>query len=98
MAQNQNKNQIPTAPNKIWYYRKRIRLGQKQVAYLMGLKSVAHVSHYERGAKIPKLENAIKLEVVLGVPLSFIFDDLASRIRKEVHARREAFNRISKVS
>ncbi|MDA2938741.1 helix-turn-helix domain-containing protein [Acidobacteria bacterium AH-259-A15] len=79
-------------------YRKRMRLGQKQVAYLMGLKSVAHISHYERGLKLPRLENAIKLEVILNVPVSFIFPELTSRVRKEIHAKRKELNRFSPAS
>jgi transcriptional regulator with XRE-family HTH domain len=82
MGENQRKNRI-------WLYRKRMRLRQKHVAYLMGLKSANHVSHYECGRKLPMLENAIKLEVILNVPVSFLFPELASRIRKEVLKRRE---------
>lgn len=79
-------------------YRKRMRLGQKQVAFLMGMKSMAHVSHYECGMKLPGLKNALKLEVILSVPVSFIFAGLYSQIRREVRAKREARNRFQHAS
>jgi len=74
-----------------------MRLGQKQVACLMGLKSVAHISHYERGLKLPGLENAIKLEVILSVPVSFLFPQLTSRIRKEIHSKRKIQMRFQEI-
>ena len=88
--QTQNKN----GSNSLWAYRKKRGLSQKQVAYLMGHKSTAHISHYERGEKLPSLQNALKLEAVLGgVFVSFLYPELFSRIRQEVHTRREALNR-----
>jgi transcriptional regulator with XRE-family HTH domain len=92
MAKSQKPNPAPL-PNKIWAYRKRMRLGQKQVAYLMGMKSVAHVSHYEGGLKLPGLKNALKLEAILSVPVSFIFAGLSSQIRREVNSKRMALDR-----
>ena len=93
MEEKQNHKSNQVLPNKIWVYRKRMRLGQKQVAYLMGLKSVAHVSHYECGLKMPGLKNALKLEAILSVPVSFIFASLNSQIRREIQAKRRALNR-----
>ena len=94
MTKNKNQKQIRNYPNGLWMYRKKRGLSQKQIAYLMGHKSTAHISHYERGEKLPSLTNALKLEVILGgVFVSFLFPELFSRIRHEVHARREALDR-----
>ncbi len=93
MEEKQSPKSNNALPNRIWMYRKRLHLGQKQVALLMGLKSMAHISHYERGLKLPRLENALKLEAILSVPVSFIFAPLNSRIRSEILAKRKHINR-----
>ena len=99
MTKNKNQKQVRNYPNGLWTYRKKRGLSQKQIAYLMGHKSTAHVSHYERGEKLPSLANALKLEVILGgVFISFLFPKLFSRIQQEVHARRQSLNRFKLVS
>ncbi len=59
----------------------------------MGLKTVANLSRYERGEKLPKLENALKLEFILGVPIRFIFHELSTQIQKQILTRRERLDR-----
>jgi len=76
-------------PNKLWLYRKKRDLGQKQVAYLMGLKSVADISRYERSEKYPSLINAISLELALNTPVSSLFPELTSRLHHAMMLRRE---------
>ena len=77
--------------NRLWTLRKKCHLGQKQVAHLMGLKSVANLSRYERGEKLPGLENALKLEFILGVPIRFLFLEMSNQIQRQVFARRARF-------
>ena len=88
-----NKHQDRVRANNIWMYRKKLRLTQKEVAYLMGKKSPSLLSSYERGLKYPSLENALKLQVILGgVWVSFLFSDLYDELYKEIRTRRQEMN------
>ena len=52
---------------------------QREVARLLGYRSATHISAYERGKRLPSLETAIKLEVVLCAPVAFLFPDIRRR-------------------
>ncbi len=58
---------------------------QKHVAGLLGLRDTSMVSHYEHGRSYPPLPVALALEIVLRVPVAFLFpglyDELKARIR-----------------
>ena len=73
--------------NRLWMQRKKCRLGQKQLAYLMGIKSVTLISRYESGEKLPNLVNAIKLELILGSAIRFLFPELWSQLHREILGR-----------
>src|SRR5262245_56925839 len=75
--------------NRLWIYRHKLRLGHKQVAYLMGIRDVANISRWERGEILPSLTNALKLEFILGVPVRFLFHELSADIQQRVTSRRE---------
>ena len=59
---------------------------QKQVARLLGHRDTSMVSHYEHGRALPPLAAALALEIILRVPVAFLFpvmyDDLKHHIRK----------------
>ena len=55
--------------NRLWLYRKKMGYSQKVVAQLLGRKSSARICDYERGKFLPSLETALKLEIILGIPL-----------------------------
>ena len=62
---------------------------QREVARLLGYRSATHISDYERGRRLPSLETAIKLEVVLCAPVAFLFPDIRRRaIAEAKRARR----------
>ena len=68
---------------------------QREVARLLGYRSATHISDYERGKRLPSLETAIKLEVVLCAPVAFLFPDIRRRVldgvrmeRKRIEAQR----------
>ena len=68
---------------------------QREVARLLGYRSATHISAYERGKRLPSLETAIKLEVVLCAPVAFLFPDIRRRAldgvrmeRKKIESRR----------
>lgn len=62
---------------------------QREVAQLLGFRTAAHISDYERGKRLPKLETAIRMEVVLCAPVAFLFPDLRRRAMDAVRAERE---------
>jgi transcriptional regulator with XRE-family HTH domain len=88
-------NQNKTLCNRLWYFRKRDRLGQKQLAYLMGHVSAAHVSHYERGTTCPGFRNLIKLEIIFSTSARALFPEITSQIEKEIRRRQRRLARFS---
>ena len=47
------------------------------------------VSRYERGNSLPPLETALALEIILRVPVAFLFPNLYEQIRSRVRADEE---------
>jgi transcriptional regulator with XRE-family HTH domain len=74
-------------PNRLWLARKRRGLEQKQVTYLLNHKSIDQLSRYEQGTRLPTLENALKLEIIYGVPLRFLYKELSAKLEDEVWQR-----------
>lgn len=70
--------------NQIRRYRRRRNLKLRQVATLVGLRSVSHVSHWEKGRKLPTLQNALKLSAIIKCPVEVLFFDLFDSIRREI--------------
>lgn len=75
--------------NRLWIYRKQRGYSQKMVATLLGHKTAVHVSDYERGRCLPSLETALKLEIILGVPVAFLYPTPYRALKEEIHARRQ---------
>jgi transcriptional regulator with XRE-family HTH domain len=70
--------------NRLWNARKRVGLGQKQLARLLDHKTADQVSRYERGTRLPTLQTALELEIALGIPLRILFSDLYEQLRAEL--------------
>ncbi|SRR6266436_2583558 len=70
-------------------YRKRSGLSQAEIAYLVGCKSRAQISQYERRNGRPPLDTALALQVALHVPLSELYAGKYDSISKEVRKRAE---------
>jgi len=75
--------------NRLRFYRRKNGLSQKRVSRLMGLKTTSSLSHYESGRKVPSLQNAIRLEIVLHTPVAFLFRELSETLKEEIDLRRE---------
>ncbi len=60
---------------------------QKQVCRLLGHRDTSMISHYEHGRSLPPLPVALSLEIILRVPVAFLFpriyEDLKLRIRQQ---------------
>jgi len=77
-------------PNYLLSNRKRLALSQDEVAFLLGTKSGAKVSRYERFDRMPSLETALALEVIFQRSPSELFGGLYQKIEQEVAARAKA--------
>ncbi len=76
--------------NRLWLTRKRRGLRQKQVAHLLNQRTVEQLSRYENGTRIPTLGVALKLEMILGVPLRILFGELYEQLSADVRTRAES--------
>jgi len=74
-------------PNYLRTHRKRAGLSQDEVAYLLGCRSGAKVSRYERLARRPSLETAFAYEAVFGVPARELFAGIFEKVEREVVKR-----------
>ena len=76
--------------NRFWRARRRRNLGQKHIAYLLGRKNVDQVSRYENGSRLPTLQTALKLEIILGVSVRSLFSGIHAEFRSEIRERASA--------
>ena len=74
-------------PNYLRTHRKRAGLSQDEVAFLLGCRSGAKVSRYERLARRPSLETAFAYEAVFGVPARELFAGVYEKVEREVVKR-----------
>ena len=75
--------------NRLWIARKKVGLGQKTVARLLGHKSPSPISQYETGRLIPNLRTALKLAVIYQTALPDLYIALQREIEEEVEAMRQ---------
>ncbi len=68
-------------------HRKRLRLSQEEVAFLLGAQSGAKVSRYEQFARVPSLETALAFEVIFQRSASELFGGLYQKVEREVTER-----------
>lgn len=71
-------------PNSLRKYRKARGLTQKDVSYILGLKSTSSVSRWERGFCIPKLTNIFKLAVLYRTMADALFIDLRRLLQEDI--------------
>jgi transcriptional regulator with XRE-family HTH domain len=70
--------------NQLGVTRRKNLLQQKQVAKLLGHKSIEHISRYERGTKLPSLKTALKLAIIYKIPIRKMLDEYFEWCRKEI--------------
>ena len=76
-------------PNTLDIYRRRMKFSQKQVVHLLGYKDNSAWSKYERGDRLPSLENALRLAIILRTPVEFLFGELHDELRDQIRAEEE---------
>jgi transcriptional regulator with XRE-family HTH domain len=67
--------------------RKRAGLSQRDIAALLGDRTVSKVSRYEQRRRLPPLRMALAYEAILGKPVSQLFNGTYGPIRAEVARR-----------
>jgi transcriptional regulator with XRE-family HTH domain len=82
--------------NQLWLARKRLGLGQKQVAHLLSHKTTDQVSRYENGQRVPGLKMLLQFEIIYGLPARVLFRDYYEKLRLEITNRTFSVKSISK--
>ncbi len=77
-----------TLPNQIRRYRRQRGLRLRDVAKLTGQSCVAHISHWEKGRKLPSLENCLRLALAIQCPVEILFIDLFNQLKNEIYESR----------
>jgi transcriptional regulator with XRE-family HTH domain len=85
----QYKTKPKNKPNKLDLYRRRMRFSQRQVAHLLGHKDTSAWSDYERGERLPSLANALRLGIILRIPVEFLFGALHDELHNQIRAEEE---------
>src|SRR6266851_517318 len=75
--------------NRLWIARKKVGLGQKSVARMLGYKSTSPISEYETGRLIPSLRTAFKLAILYNLPLQELYAPLYGEVEQEIKSRRQ---------
>lgn len=78
-------------PNYLRTYRKKLGLSQREMAILLGETSGKRTGNtlgrYENGSRLPGLESALGLELILGVPVRELFAGLAEDVAADIAFR-----------
>ena len=69
------------------FYRRRLGLTQKELAYLLGYDSDSHISRIENGSRNPNLAEVLVIELVFGVPGVAIFPEVREVVGQRVRRR-----------
>src|SRR6266702_1731374 len=82
---------IPTSnmQNRLWIARNHAGYSQKWVRHLLGKRSLASISEYERGHKLPPLPVALKLELIYQTSLAELFPNLRASATQEIAKAKE---------
>lgn len=68
-------------------HRRRWALSQEQLSVLLGFRSAAQLSKFERNERLPNLKTALAFEIIFGVPLGDICEGLRAEVEEEVMRR-----------
>lgn len=67
--------------------RKRLGFSQKELAILLGCKSGEAISRYERFTRMPTLETALALEIILQAPVKELFRGEFRKVERSIQGR-----------
>lgn len=84
-------------PHCLQRYRKRNGLTQEEMAFLLGCKTPAQVSQYERLRRQPSGETMLRCQAIFGEPVDKLFPVLSEKVEEETKTRaRELRDRIGR--
>lgn len=70
---------------------------QKDVATILGFKSVNRISEWENGKRLPGLSNAIRLSILYRIMVDALFIDQVRLMREEIfQAERDHLRKIGR--
>ena len=75
--------------NGLWRYRDRRGYSQKWVAALLGHKDATNIGKYELGKRLPSLETAFRLEIILETSAVSLYRALYDELEQEINTRRD---------
>ncbi len=78
---------LNTQANRLWLARKRVGVGQKQVAQLLANKTTHQLSRYETGERLPSLQMALKLSIIYRLPIRVLFPTEHQACSEELRSR-----------
>ena len=82
----------PSGPNRLRMLRRRLGVTQRELADLIGHGSDTQVSRLERGLRAPHFVEALKLELLFGLPATEIFTRLTRSALDEIVRAIEQLN------
>lgn len=74
-------------PNYLRTHRKRARLSQADVAFLLGTKSGAVISRHERFQQLPNLQRLLAYEILFSTPVRTLFEGEQQKAEKRLKCR-----------
>ena len=82
-------NKMPNThlPNYIRTYRKRVRLTQEEIAFLLGLKSSAVICRHERFRQTPNLQTLLAYEILFRTPVRNLFSGVNHKVESKLKRR-----------
>ena len=75
--------------NSLIIFRRRMGLSQKSVSKLLGHSNNTLLSGYERGRYLPPLATALRLSIILRIPVEFLFPALYDALRNHIRETEE---------
>ena len=78
--------------NRLWSARKAAGLTQQQVAHILGYKSTAQISRWEKGLRLPNTVDLLKLSVIYHRLANDLLFDLYLSCKNEINHRIQNLN------
>lgn len=75
--------------NRLDEFRRRRQFSTSHVAHLLGHKDSSTFNDYERGDRLPTLINALRLGIILRVPVEFLFGELHDELLADIRSEEE---------
>ena len=71
-------------PNYLRMHRKRAGFSQEEIAFLLGIRTGAPISRYERLTRNPTLAVVFALQIIFQVPAEHIFSGLLQQVKERL--------------